>query len=115
MLATLLANAVSIFILAIEFATGLGLVAAVIGGLTMAMVSLLARLLERRLAQQQNALIGLALSVLIAAGLHLLLGSLEGLPHAILFRSTTSYLFWLGLPCLLYIASTTWYSGRVGT
>lgn len=109
MLATLFANAANIYLLSIEFAFGMGLIAAVFCAITFLLVYG-AVLLFHAQTPRQRMWIGLATSFILAAGLHALLWPIEGITHAMLFRSAGAYFFWLGVPCLIYIALTGWMS-----
>lgn len=109
MLATLFANAANIYILAIEFAFGLGLIAAVFCAISFLLVYGMVLILHAN-TPRQRMWIGLATSLVLAVILHALLWPIEGIAHAMLFRSIGGYLFWLGAPCLIYIALTGWMS-----
>lgn len=52
-----------------------------------------------------GVLIGLGVSGLIAAGLHLVLRGSGGM---LLWRSLPAYLLWLGLPSLIFILFSAW-------
>ncbi len=54
----------------------------------------------------QLAWTGLGISFLIVALLHLLLWSSTGILHALIWRTLSAYLFWLGLPSLIFIGMT---------
>jgi hypothetical protein len=111
LLPTLLANAADIYLLSIEFAFGMGLIAALVCALTFAVIYLLVLVFKAQTARPRMW-IGAGVSLVLAVILHLLLWPLEGIPHAMLFRSVGGYLFWLGAPCLIYIVLTAWISAR---
>lgn len=111
MFAMLLANAVNIYLLAMEFAFGLGLIAALFCAFTLAGVYLLVSIFRANTVRMR-LWIGLAASLALAVLLHILLWPVEGIPHAMLFRSVGAYLFWLGAPCLIYITLTGWMSAK---
>ena len=96
-----LANSNSVLIASLGFSLLIGLVAAFIQGLAWwLVVSLFA------VFNVSPLVMALIVSILIVAGLHLILWNTQDIAHAILWRSLTSYGFWLGLPCLIFITIT---------
>lgn len=104
---TIIATANSIFIAAIQFAILFGALAALIMGLTWLVVYGLSRWLNRQSSPGREAWIALATSLGVAILLQALLWSTEGLLHAVLWRSASAYLLWLGIPCLIFVGLTT--------
>ena len=98
-----LANGTSIFIASLEFSILLGLLAAILQGLVWFMAAWLSTVLN-----VEPLAIGIATSIIIIAVLHLMLLKTRDILHAILWRSLSSYLFWLGFPSLIFTAMTIW-------
>lgn len=96
-----LANVTSILITSLELAVLLGLLAALLQGLAWLAASGLAAVL--RVPALPAALLIAALLVTL---LHLALRRAPELLYAMLWRSRSAYLFWLGLPCLIFMILT---------
>ena len=108
-LATVLANALSVLIGAMFFAILFGLLAAIIQGLAFGLSILITRI---RKLHNKGIYVGFGVSVVFAALLHLLV--ITSPPVVIQVFWKLSYIFWLGIPCLIFIATTTYFSRQVG-
>ena len=108
---TLAANAVAILIGSIFFAIGAGLFAALLQAVTLALLYMLSRRLNLNHSALRGAWIGLVVSLILILTVQVLFYSAGGLLVQVLWRQ--SYLFWWGLPGLVYIAMTTWIGWKV--
>jgi len=99
-----LANGTSIFIASLGFSILLGIPAALLQGLTWLMAAWLSAVLN-----VDPFAIAIAVAILLTAVVHLILWNTRDILHAILWRARSSYLFWLGLPSLIFIAMTIWF------
>lgn len=107
---TLIANAFALVVAVLFFALLLGIVAALLQGITLLLIYGLARLLLADRAPIVVAGLGLVVAALLAGALQLLVQRSLGSYFAALWPM--GYLFWLGLPSLLFVAATTWISWR---
>jgi hypothetical protein len=108
---TLAANALAILMPALGFALLLGMLAAVIESVTLLLVYGLSTLLNLQQSPARAAWIGLITAGIMAGALQLFMQRSLGSRFDALWPS--GYLFWLGLPCLIFVGATTWISWRV--
>ena len=103
---TLVANAASIVVPSFVIAVLLGIIAAIIQSVTVLLVYWLALPLNPELLPLRGALIGLVISGFIVFILDWRLRAGKGYLHSIVGQS--GYVFWFGLPCLVYVATSAW-------
>jgi uncharacterized protein YacL len=108
-LATLSSNALSVLIGAMFFATLFGLVAAVLQGLAFGLTLVITRIAKAFISGKY---VGLGVSLVFAALIHLMVITSPPIVFQVFWK--LSYIFWLGIPCLIFIAVTTYFSHQVG-
>jgi hypothetical protein len=109
-LPTIFTNALSVFIGAMFFAITFGLQAAIIQGLAFFVV---AALTGKKLFGRQAILarwIGLGISLFFSLLIHLIILVSPSIVYQVFWK--LSYVFWLGIPCLIFIGLTTFFSGK---
>jgi hypothetical protein len=110
-LPTILANVISVFIGAMFFAITFGIVAAFIQGLTFCLV---ATLVGKKLFGRETlkaGQIGLGISLIFALLIHLAIWFSPPIVYQVFWK--LSYIFWLGIPCLIFIGLTTFFSTKL--
>lgn len=110
LLGTLVANAFALVVAVLFFALLFGTGAALLQSITLLLVYGLARLLSAHRSSLVVAGLGLITAGLVAGLLQLLVQRSVGSYFAALWPM--GYLFWLGLPSLLFVGTTTWISWR---
>lgn len=108
---TLLANAFALFVPALVFALLCGLGAALLQSITLLLVHGVAALINPHHAPALMAGIGLISASLLAGASQVAVQQSLGIYFDALWPS--GYLFWLGLPSLLFIGATIWVSWRL--
>jgi hypothetical protein len=107
---TLVANAFALLLPILSFALLLGIGAALLQSVTLLLVHGLAALINPHLTPIHMAGIGAAAAALLAGAIQVMVQQSLGSYFAALWP--TGYLFWLGLPSLLFVTTTTWVSWR---
>lgn len=107
---TLVANALSILLASLLFALLLGIGAAVLQSIALLFVYAVAPFLNSHHASGRGAWIGLCVSGILACALHFVVQRSLGSYFAALWPA--GYFFWLGLPSLLFMGTTSWLSWR---
>ncbi len=107
---TLVANVFALVVAVLFFALLFGVVAALLQSITLLLVDGLAQLLLPHWSPIVVAGLGLMVAALLAGALQLLVQRSLGSYFAALWPM--GYLFWLGLPSLLFVGATTWISWR---
>jgi hypothetical protein len=107
-LSTVLANALSVLIGSMFFAVFFGLLATIIQALTFGLTAFISRMGNLHI---KGSIVGFGVSVTLAAAIHLLV--ITSPPIVIQVFWKLSYVFWLGIPCLIFIATTTYFSQKV--
>ena len=107
---TYLAGAISLAVASLGIALVLGVVAAAVGALTAVAAVAVNRWFNHGRQPQWAAAIGLSVALIVVVLLHLGLWSAGLWSWSSLVSST--YLFWMGIPAVIYLA-TAYQSGRV--
>jgi hypothetical protein len=110
-LPTIFANALSVFIGAMFFAITFGLLAAIIQGLAFCLVAALAGKKLLGWVTPQGKWLGLGVSFIFSALIHLLIFFSPSIIFQVFWK--LSYGFWLGIPCLIFIGLTTFFSTKL--
>lgn len=112
LMGTLLANALAILAPVVVFALLLGTVAAIITSLALLLVHGLSTYFNPRHDVHRAVWIGFISAGSLTCGLILFAQQSLGIYFAALWPA--GFLFWLGLPCLLFVITVTWLSWRAG-
>lgn len=110
LMGTLVANAFGVFWPSLVTTLLLAIPAALLGGLTLAVVAALCALVRRRRTPAQAAVIGFDVSALVVLLVSLLVFQATGGYWDAFWPE--GYWFWVGLPSLLFVAATTWMFAR---
>ena len=110
LLGTWVANALALLLPILSFALLLGISAALLQSITLLVVYGLAALVNPHHIPSGMAGIGAATAALVAGAIQVTAQQSLGSYFAALWP--TGYLFWLGLPSLLFVGATTWVSWR---
>jgi hypothetical protein len=109
--ATLAANAFSLLIPILSFTLLLGIVAALLQSMALLLVYGFTALLNPYRSPARAAWIGLITAVILASGVQFAIQRRLGIYFDALWPM--GYLFWLGLPSLIFVGATTWISWQL--
>jgi len=112
-LSLLLANAFALLVAVLGFALLMGAIAAICAVVVLLLVYGVSALLNPQRSPVRAAWIGLFTTSISAAALVVFIQQSLGIYFAALWP--TGFLFWLGFPCLLFVAATTWISWQSAT
>lgn len=111
LIGTLLTNADSVLIGSAFFAILFGIVAALVQSVALGLVYAFSRFVNRANSPNRGAWIGLCVSLGLIVVIQLLFHAGSELLLRLFWQS--SYLFWWGLPSLIFVALTTWIGWKV--
>jgi hypothetical protein len=112
LLGTLVANALSILVPTIVVALLLAAIPAILEAIVLVAIYRLCLSLRGEGMAGRSAIVGLVVSLLVTVVIHLLGWRATGAYFAALWPM--GYLFWLGLPSMIFVTMNTWAGWRLG-
>jgi hypothetical protein len=109
--ATSVMSGFSILIASLAVSALLGLVAAIIAAVAMALARGLTLWIAPGGEPQRAAMIGMFVGFSVLIGMSLLVRQLSGVYFAQLWPA--GYLFWIGLPCVIFLVAAAWLNRRL--